>query len=114
MKIFEKVSSSDLRNKRISQKLFEKGGKITNETFFYNFQTSCKKGVNVVPDVFKYIIMIEFVMENGQSDNFARDCMQKFRIDRMSGYAALYTDCTNRELEEIIDEESAQEFIEFQ
>ena len=78
------------------------------------FKHCAKKGVNVVPDVFKYIIMIEFVMENGQSDNFARDCMQKFRIDRMSGYAALYTDCTNRELEEIIDEESAQEFIEFQ
>ena len=80
---------------------------------FGDFQTLCK-GVNVVPDVFKYIIMVEFLMEDGQSDNFARDCMQKFRIDRMSGYAALYTDCTNRELEKIIDENSAQEFIEFE
>ena len=78
----------------------------------------CFKGVNVVPDVFKYIVMIEFFMdiENGQNDNYARDCMQRFRINRMSGYAALYTDCTNRELQKMKDEEAQkmEEFIEIE
>ena len=39
------------------------------------------------PDLFKYAIFIEIA---GESDLFARDCLQKFRIRRMSGYVALY------------------------
>lgn len=67
----------------------------------------CFKGVNIVPDVFKYFILIEYLMsadENDDSHCQAKDCMQKFRIDRMSGYAALYQDFHSKEIEEAINE----------
>ena len=76
----------------------------------------CFKGVNVVPDVFKYIVMIEFLIdeESGQCDNYARDCMQRFRISRMSGYAALYTDCRSRDIEKSIEEVSNMDILEME
>lgn len=63
----------------------------------------CFKGVNVVPDVFKYLVLIEFLMDEDQNDIFARDCMQNFRIRRMSGYAALYKDMHSKDIENQID-----------
>ena len=47
-------------------------------------RVACYKGVNECPDVFKYIILIEFIIVDG-CDTHARDCMQRFRICRMSG-----------------------------
>lgn len=64
----------------------------------------CFKGVNVVPDVFKYFVMIEYIMTENGNDVQARDCMQKFRIERMSGYAALYQDFHSKEIDEAIEE----------
>ena len=55
-------------------------------------KVACYKGVNVIPDVFKYVVLIEFFLDQGDTDTFARDCMQRFRINRMSGYAAMYKD----------------------
>jgi len=65
---------------------------------------SCFKGVNVCPDVFKYVVMIEFLMNDGDCDTHVRDCMQRFRICRMSGYAALYQDFHSKDIEQAIDE----------
>merc|ERR1712156_258544 len=67
-------------------------------------KVACYKGVNVCPDVFKYVTLIEFLMYDGDCDTHARDCMQKFRIFRMSGYAALYQDFRSKDIEQAIDE----------
>ena len=40
----------------------------------------------------------------GGCDTYARDCMQRFRITRMSGYAALYQDFHSKDIEQAIDE----------
>ena len=50
------------------------------------------KGLSAVPGIFRYIVVIELCMnkERKQTDNYALDCLQKFRIRRMSGYVALY------------------------
>ena len=45
-------------------------------------------------------------MEEDQDDVMAMDCIQKFRISRMSGYAALYTDYRSRDIVQAIDEEN--------
>ena len=69
-------------------------------------RVACYKGVNECPDVFKYIILIEFIILDG-CDTHARDCMQKFRICRMSGYAALYQDFPSKDIEQAIEEEQS-------
>ena len=48
----------------------------------------CWKAVNVKPDHFKYVVLIEI---EGQNMLHARDTLQKFRIRKMNGYVALYT-----------------------
>ena len=50
------------------------------------------KAASNVHGSFRYIVFIELMMNNkqNQSDNYALDCLQKFRIKRMSGYVALY------------------------
>ena len=67
-------------------------------------KVACFKGCNVYPDVFKYVVMIEFVMDEEQSDLTAMDIMQKHRIDTMYGYSALYTDFHTNEIEQAIQE----------
>ena len=67
-------------------------------------KVACYKGINVVPDVFKYVVLIELCIEIGDTDTFARDCMQRFRINRMSGYAAMYQDYHTKDIEQAIDE----------
>ena len=69
-------------------------------------RVACYKGVNECPDVFKYIILIEFIILDG-CDTHARDCMQRFRICRMSGYAALYQDFPSKDIEQAIEEEQS-------
>ena len=69
-------------------------------------KVACYKGVNVVPDVFKYVVLIEFIMQDDQNEVYARDCMQKFRIGRMSGYAALYKDFHTKDIEKAINDET--------
>ena len=49
---------------------------------------TCFKGVNVIPDIFKYIVVILLELDDDQDDTFAMDCIQKFRIRRMTGYTA--------------------------
>ena len=66
----------------------------------------CYKGVNVIPDIFKYVVLIEFSMDEDQDDVQAMDFIQKFRISRMSGYAALYTDFRSRDISQAIDVEN--------
>ena len=60
----------------------------------------CLKGVNVTPDIFKYVVIIELSIDklNNQGDNYALDFLQKFRIKRMSGYVALYTPFTSDDI----------------
>ena len=50
------------------------------------------KGLSNVHGSFRYVVLIELLMdrEKNQSDNYALDCLQKFRIKTMSGYVALY------------------------
>ena len=64
---------------------------------------SCFKGVNVVPDIFKYFVLVEVNMGMRQTDTYLMDCMQKFRIRRMSGYAALYTMYNVKDIENILE-----------
>ena len=67
--------------------------KTLSKTYKIN-SVSCLKGVNVVPDIFKYVVLIEFATGQNvknRNDMYALDCLQKFRIKRMSGYVALYT-----------------------
>ena len=64
---------------------------------------TCFKGVNVIPDIFKYIVLIQLEMTEHQDDTYAMDCMQKFRIRRMSGYAALYS---------VVNQFSVQRFLD--
>ena len=64
---------------------------------------SCFKGVNVVPDIFKYFVLIEVNMAINQNDTYLMDCMQKFRIRRMSGYAALYTMYNSKDINKILE-----------
>ena len=64
---------------------------------------SCYKGVNLVPDIFKYFVLIEINMRRDQSDTLLMDCMQKFRIRRMSGYAALYTMYNAKDIKKILE-----------
>ncbi len=80
---------------------------LTSLTEQYDIRkVACYKGVNIVPDVFKYIVLIEFVIdvEAGQSDLYALDCMQKFRIRRMSGYAACYTDFHSADIDRAMED----------
>ena len=65
---------------------------------------TCFKGVNVIPDIFKYIVLIQLRLEHDQDDTYAMDCMQKFRIRRMSGYAALYS---------VVNVGSVERFLDF-
>ena len=65
---------------------------------------ACFKGVNVYPDVFKYIVMIEFLMDENQSDLYARDIMQRHRIKTMTGYTALYTDFHTSDIDKALEE----------
>ena len=46
---------------------------------------------------------LKYFIEGG-CDTYARDCMQRFRITRMSGYAALYQDFHSKDIEQAIDE----------
>ena len=64
---------------------------------------SCYKGVNLVPDIFKYFVLIEVNMDVHQNDTYLMDCMQKFRIRRMSGYAALYTMYNSKDIKNILE-----------
>ena len=64
---------------------------------------SCYKGVNVIPDIFKYFVLIEVNMDVHKNDTYLMDCMQKFRIRRMSGYAALYTMFNAKDIREILE-----------
>ena len=50
------------------------------------------KGLSNVHGSFRYIVFIELQMniEQNQIDNYALDCLQKFRIKTMSGHVALY------------------------
>ena len=45
----------------------------------------------------------------GGCDTYARDCIQRFRINRMSGYAALYQDFHSKDIEQAIDETQSLE-----
>ena len=49
------------------------------------------------------IINVKYFIEGG-CDTYARDCIQRFRINRMSGYAALYQDFHSKDIEQAIDE----------
>ena len=53
----------------------------------------CLKCINVIPGFFSYIVIIELSINKHkkQCDNYALDCVQKFRLKRMSGYVALYS-----------------------
>ena len=64
---------------------------------------SCFKGVNIVPDIFKYFVLIEINMKRDQNDTSLMDSMQKFRIRRMSGYAALYTMYNAKDIKKIVE-----------
>ena len=54
-------------------------------------RVACFKGVNLVPDIFKYFVLIKLKLGVDQNDTKLLDFMQKFRMKRMSGYAAVYT-----------------------
>ena len=41
---------------------------------------TCFKGVNVIPDIFKYIVVIQFELGEGQDDMFAMDCIQVTKL----------------------------------
>ena len=45
-------------------------------------------------------------MENDQNEVHARDCMHRFRIGRMSGYAALYGGFDEKDIEKAIHDET--------
>ena len=64
---------------------------------------ACYKGVNLVPDIFKYFVLIEVNMNTDQTDTYLMDCMQKFRIRRMSGYAALYTMYNSKDIKKVLE-----------
>jgi len=64
---------------------------------------TCFKGVNVIPDIFKYIVVIQFELGEGQDDMFAMDCIQKFRIRRMTGYTAVYS---------VVNQDSIQKYLD--
>lgn len=65
---------------------------------------TCFKGVNVIPDIFKYIVVIQFLLEEGQDDTFAMDCIQKFRIRRMTGYTAVYSVVNQNSIQRFLDD----------
>ena len=69
---------------------------------------SCFKGVNLVPDIFKYFVLIEVNMDMHQNDTYLMDCMQKFRIRRMSGYAALYTMYNSKDIKKILESNGSE------
>ena len=50
------------------------------------------KGLSITPCAFQYVVVVEIFMDQKwkQTDNYALDFLQKFRIKRMSGYLALY------------------------
>ena len=54
------------------------------------------KGLSITPCAFQYIVVVEIFMDQKlkQTDNYALDFLQKFRIKRMSGYLALYVPVT--------------------
>ena len=57
----------------------------------------------MIPDIFKYFVLIEVSMDQGQNDNYLMDCMQKFRIRRMSGYAAIYIMFNSKDIKQILE-----------
>ena len=48
--------------------------------------------------------MIEFLMDENQSDLYARDIMQRHRIKTMTGYTALYTDFHTSDIDKALEE----------
>ena len=67
---------------------------------------SCFKGVNVVPDIFKYFVFIEIddVKTDEKGRCYLMDCIQKFRIYRMTGYTALYTIYNSADINKMLDQ----------
>lgn len=63
------------------------------------------KGVNVIPDVFKYFVIIELNIEPRicDDDTYIMDCLQRFRLRRMSGYTALYNAFNAKDIQTILD-----------
>ena len=64
---------------------------------------ACFKGVNLVPDIFKYFVLIKVQMKLDQNDTMLLDFMQKFRMKKMSGYAAVYTEYNINEIKSLLD-----------
>ena len=68
---------------------------------------SCLKGVNVVPDVFKYFVFIELhkieCLSKKYEDILLMNCLQRFRINRMFGYCAIYTESNMTDLMNDLD-----------
>ena len=73
---------------------------------------SCLKGVNVIPDVFKYFVLIEMnkIKRRNKEDEdiYLKNCIQNFRINRMFGYCAIYTKCDMTNLITDLDSISRQ------
>lgn len=69
---------------------------------------SCWKAVNVKPDVFKYVVCVEIAEDADSPADLltVKDILQKFRIRRMSGYVALYQECSSDQLEKTIAQSS--------
>ena len=69
----------------------------------YNITSvACFKGVNLVPDIFKYFVLIKVNLIIGQNDTKLLDFMQKFRMKRMAGYAAVYTEYKITDIKNIL------------
>ena len=68
---------------------------LSSLSHVYNItEVSCFKGVNVIPDLFKYLVLIQFDkterMETKDEDVYLLHLIQTFRINRMFGYCAIY------------------------
>ena len=57
-------------------------------------EVSCFKGVNVIPDVFKYLVLVQLDkterMDKKDEEYYLPNLIQTFRINRMFGYCAIY------------------------
>jgi len=62
-------------------------------------KVACYKGVNVVPDVFKYYVFIEFLMTDdtakSQDELYALDCIQKFRLEYKTSHFLFKSSISN-------------------
>ena len=77
---------------------------VTKISSVYDINSvACFKGVNLVPDIFKYFVLIKLKMSANQNDTKLLDFMQKFRMKRMSGYAAVYTKYEIRDIKNLLD-----------